>query len=178
MGATRSTGSAQANDLDGQGANDSLRGGQSAGPDGADVFVGGTGTGDAVSYQARTDDLDVDIGGGANDGASCPGGGCEGDNVGVDVETLTGGAGDDDLTGDADANVLNGNSGDDLLRGNSATTADAADGLNGGGDGTAGGQNGANGDIVSYAARTASGRRLDRRRGQRWRRRVSRGRRL
>jgi Ca2+-binding RTX toxin-like protein len=145
------------NTLDGRQGDDNLRGGSFPGLDGPDEFHGGTGTGDVVTYQLRSADIDADIGGGA-DGAACPGAGCEGDDVNADVEQLIGGTGDDDLTGDADANRLTGQLGDDDLQGDSstATGADAADIFIGSGSGSAGGQNGNTGDTVSYAVRTAA----------------------
>jgi Ca2+-binding RTX toxin-like protein len=133
-----------ANDLDGRSGNDTLLGGAVSGADGPDTFIGGSGT-DTVTYALRSGDIDADVGGAGD---------TDGDAVGSDIENLTGGAGDDDLTGDDDANRVEGGLGDDELQGNALTAADAADTFVGGSDGTPGGQNGANGDIVSYSART------------------------
>jgi Ca2+-binding RTX toxin-like protein len=167
---------ASVNVLTGAGGNDTLRGGSGTGPDGADDFNGNSGT-DTVTYALRTDDIDADIGGGNNDGgdvvpanatAGCPAGAdCEDDDIGLDVERITGGTGDDDLIGsnDADvagnasftsANLLNGGAGDDELDGGASAGADAGDVFIGGSNGTSGGQNGNNGDTVTYATRTVS----------------------
>src|SRR5687768_15541582 len=91
----------------GDGGHDILDGGAG----GADVFIGGGGA-DLADYSKRTDDLAVDIGRLADDGAAG-----EGDRVGLDVENITGGAGDDRLAGRSGANVLNGGGGDDHLDG-------------------------------------------------------------
>jgi Ca2+-binding RTX toxin-like protein len=154
-------GSAQANDIDGGGGDDDLRGGVSAGADGADVFIGGANgaAGDTVSYAFRTDAIVADIDASADDGGGgCPaGGGCEDDTVGTTVENLDGGSAGDTLTGSAGANrlrgglgtgadTLNGDLGNDALFGGTGgnTGADGADNLNGGGDI----------DEASYAGRT------------------------
>ena len=90
---------------------------------GADTFVGGGGAGqpfknhddDTVSYADRTAPdvaVTVTIGDGPNDGA--PG---EGDDVQSDVEHLTGGAGDDHLTGSGNPNRIHGGDGDDEIVG-------------------------------------------------------------
>jgi Ca2+-binding RTX toxin-like protein len=57
--------------------------------------------------------VSVTLDGVANDGS--PGG--EGDDVGTDVENVTGGSGPDTLVGDADHNVLNGGAGRDSITG-------------------------------------------------------------
>ena len=149
------TGNTQPNDIDGQESNDTLSGGAGTGPDGADVLIGGAGDDDA-SYDSRSDDLDLDIGGGADDGAACPGAGCEGDDIRADIEDIAGGAGDDDITGDVDDNDLAGGPGDDEIAGGAEAGggADGGDELIGGLHGTVGGQNSSLGDTATYAART------------------------
>ena len=129
--------------------------------DGADVMNGGAGT-DTMDYSARTGDLTVTLDGTANDGLAL-----ETDNVAVDVENVTGGSGDDTITGSNISNKLVGGDGDDALNGGAAN-ADCsldADVLEGGagddtfdqgsaadcGDSMAGG---ADTDVVSYASRT------------------------
>jgi len=120
---------------------------------GSDAFVGGEGI-DSVSYEGRTEPVAVTIDGIANDGAAG-----ENDNVGADVENLTGGTGADSLTGSAANNALNGGPGADTLNGSAGNdvesggdgddrfvqeaAANGADALNGGG-GT---------DTVSYGSR-------------------------
>jgi Ca2+-binding RTX toxin-like protein len=74
--------------------------------DGGDVFAGGGGT-DLVDYSGREQPVTVTLAdNAANDGQ--PG---EGDTIRDDVEDVSGGQGDDVLTGDDDANRLNGGSG-------------------------------------------------------------------
>ena len=64
---------------------------------------------DSVSYGERTANVIVDLGGAVpNDGESG-----EGDLVGVDVEDVLGGAGNDLLVGSAAANHLSGGLGND-----------------------------------------------------------------
>ena len=145
--------------LTGGGGDDDLAGSLGAGPDGADVFNGGAhGTaggqngddGDIADYGARIDDLDIDIGGGANDGAGgCPSGaGCEDDDVQATIERLIGGDGDDVLIGSPADNIITGNEGDDLMRGGTGTGPDGADNFSGGNLGET------NGDTLSYVGRT------------------------
>ena len=117
-----------ANTLNGGAGDDVL-----AGALGADVLIGGEGV-DSVSYVTRTADLTVTLDGVADDGESG-----EGDNVGVDIENVTGGLGDDTITGSAAANTLLGGPGDDVLDG-----AAGADLLSGG----------IGIDTVDYSART------------------------
>jgi Ca2+-binding RTX toxin-like protein len=82
----------------------------------------------------------------------------------VAIRNLTGGAGEDTLTGDAAANRLDGGDGDDTLRGRGGADdlrgdggddlllpSTGADAVTGGTDGTAGGAHGAGGDVVSYS---------------------------
>ena len=99
-------GGADANALNGGGDDDTLVGG-----DDADALTGGSGS-DRVSYAARTARVVVDEDGVADDGESG-----EGDNVASDVEYVTGGSGDDALTGGAATNHLYGGPGDDDLSG-------------------------------------------------------------
>ncbi len=152
-------GTTAANVLTGGAGDDDLAGGIGAGPDGADTYNGGThGTvggqngddGDFADYGTRTDNLVIDIGGGANDGAGgCPSGaGCEDDDVQVTIERLIAGDGDDTLTGSAANNTFLGNEGDDLMRGGTGTGPDGADSFAGGNLGET------NGDTVSYTGRT------------------------
>ncbi len=89
------------------GGDDSFTGGE-----GADVMVGGSGR-DTADYSDRGAAVTVTPGTGADDG-----GAGEGDDVGADVESATGGAGDDRLTTAAfGGGTLVGGSGDDLLTG-------------------------------------------------------------
>ncbi|PKN55246.1 MAG: hypothetical protein CVU56_22465 [Deltaproteobacteria bacterium HGW-Deltaproteobacteria-14] len=129
--------------------------------DGADVMNGNAGT-DTMDYSARTGDLTVTLDGTANDGLAS-----ETDDVKADVENVTGGSGDDTITGSNISNKLLGGDGDDTLNGG-AGNADCsldADVLEGGagddtftqgsaadcGDSMAGG---AGTDVVTYASRT------------------------
>ncbi len=134
--------------------NDIFQGGPVA--DGADTFHGGVGT-DTMDYTARTASVTVTLDDNANDGAIG-----ENDNIMIDVENVTGGAGDDSLTGSAAANVLTGGAGNDTIDG-----GDGDDTLNGGagndiflcGTSTNGADimaGGAGTDTADYSSRTSS----------------------
>jgi Ca2+-binding RTX toxin-like protein len=129
--------------LSGLGGADTLRGGtgSNTGADGADNLTGGAQT-DTVTYATRTSSLTADADGAAGDDP-------DGDTIAVDVENLTGGSGNDKLTGNGSPNVLSGGSGNDTLEGGASTGADGADTF-------IGGANTSTGDTVSYAARTAA----------------------
>ncbi len=86
------------------------------GPDGADTLSGGPQV-DSIDLRNRFDNLSVSLDGVANDGGDCPGPGCEGDNVGADVENVTGGIGDDVIAGNSSQNELRGDAGDDQVSG-------------------------------------------------------------
>ncbi len=79
--------------------------------DGAFCTGGGT---DTVSYSSRpaSDSLFISLDGVANDGVAG-----ERDNVGTDIEDVTGGAGDDIITGSAAANTIDGGNGQDAIDG-------------------------------------------------------------
>ncbi|MCZ4611451.1 hypothetical protein O3S80_48435 [Streptomyces sp. Lzd4kr] len=117
------------NILSGGPGNDTLQGGDIVAgsdpdDDGRDTFWGGPGT-DLVTYVHRSTPLTVDVDNAPDDGA--PG---EGDNVHSDVENITGGSGDDRLTGRASiANRLQGGAGTDVLDG---VDGDGVDNLQGG----------------------------------------------
>jgi Ca2+-binding RTX toxin-like protein len=143
------SGNTSANTIDGNGGNDTISGGTGSATDGDDALIGDTGSSDTVSYAPRTGDLDVDLDGVADDGE-----GAEADDIDATVENVTGGAGDDDITGSVGANTLSGGGGDDDLIGGPGTNADAGDTLIGGANGTAGGQNSSLGDTAQYNART------------------------
>ncbi|HEX8052525.1 MAG TPA: hypothetical protein VF517_05990 [Thermoleophilaceae bacterium] len=134
----------QNNKFFGGSANDTIDGGPGDdvldGEQGADTMNGGANgaTGDTVSYAARSGSVTADNDGVADDGENGlvvptnPGQPPaspqnEGDNVGATVENITGGSGNDSLTGDGAANALTGNGGDDTLDGNAG-----ADTLGGG----------------------------------------------
>ncbi len=145
------TGSSAANVLSGGAGNDTLVGGDGAdvlngdadndtfnegtASNGGDTFNGGAGT-DTVTYTGRTVFVTVVIDATALDGEAS-----ELDKVMVDVENVTGGDGNDIITGSTSANVLDGGDGNDTLNG-----GDGADTLRGGaGDD---GLNGGNGDDI------------------------------
>ena len=122
------TGGAGDDVLSGDGGADNVQGG--AGDDtilsGAfdaapDVFGGGAGT-DLADYSGSANAVNVSLDGVANDGVAG-----EGDNVGVDVEDVTGTGKADTLTGSGAANELDGGAGNDTLSG-----LGGADGLTGG----------------------------------------------
>jgi Ca2+-binding RTX toxin-like protein len=129
----------EGNDVLNAGPGDDLMdGGFAGGSDGPDILVGGEGR-DRVDLRSRSDDLFVDIDGVADDGANCPGAGCEGDNVAPDVEDVSTGQGDDTLTGSAGPDRLNTEDGDDLTQGlggaDSMQSSEGADVLRGGAGG-------------------------------------------
>jgi hypothetical protein len=86
--------------------NDQLQGGA-----GQDVFEGDEGT-DGVSYGPRTAPITTSKDGVANDGQAN-----EGDNIGSDVERITGGLANDSIGGGPEADILDGGPGDDMLSG-------------------------------------------------------------
>jgi Ca2+-binding RTX toxin-like protein len=86
--------------------NDQLQGGA-----GQDVFEGDEGT-DGVSYGPRTAPIATSKDGIANDGQAN-----EGDNIGSDVERITGGLANDSIGGGPDADTLDGGPGDDSISG-------------------------------------------------------------
>jgi Ca2+-binding RTX toxin-like protein len=112
-----SGGDSAADRLDGGAGDDSLAAG-----DGGDVYVGGDGEDAVTDYAGRAAAVRVTLDDVADDG-----GDGEGDNVGSDVEDVTGGSGADTLIGNAADNELAGGSGDDTIAG-----GDGNDGLNGG----------------------------------------------
>jgi hypothetical protein len=87
------------------GGDDDLDGGP-----GADLLSGGDGD-DSVAYGGPAS-VDVSLDGAANDGAAG-----ERDNVGIDVEDVFAGDGDDKIVGSARANTLDGGAGDDRITG-------------------------------------------------------------
>ena len=81
-----------------------------AGP-GRDVFTPGAGT-DTVSYRDRTAAVTITLNGVADDGQAG-----EGDNVGLEVEDASGGAGNDTIVGNDLGDRLHGGPGDDSIAG-------------------------------------------------------------
>jgi Ca2+-binding RTX toxin-like protein len=161
--------------LDGEAGNDTFDMG--AVSDCGDTVIGGPGF-DTVDYSARTHALRVSLDGFPNDGEN---GGGEGDNVGVDVErvlggsgndilsggtlavelhggpgndTLTGGPGDDLLVGDTGDDILNGGAGNDTFLEGGLDTAYNPALARGAGDDVINGGTGTD-DFVDYAGRTA-----------------------
>ena len=78
---------------------------------GSDTYIGGGG-GDRLTYDSRSEDLNLSLDGAANDGA--PG---ENDNIGADVVTVVGGSGSDTFTGNSYSNGFGGGEGDDTANG-------------------------------------------------------------
>ena len=127
-GADRLQGGPGADDLDGADGDDVLESPTSdiSGADdsaGKDILRGGPGT-DLAVYAARSENLTLSIGTGADDGASG-----EGDDIGADVEHLKGGHGSDTMIGTAGPNEFDGGQGADRLEGR-----DGADVLQGNND--------------------------------------------
>jgi hypothetical protein len=81
-----------------------------AGP-GRDTFAGGDGS-DTVDYSARTGPLTITLDGRADDGEAG-----EFDNVGADVESATGGSGNDRIVAGPSSSYLYGGSGNDSITG-------------------------------------------------------------
>ena len=92
--------------LSGGDGDDTLRGGAAA-----DTFGGGPGE-DVVTYDDRGADVRASLNGLADDGAAG-----EGDRIGTDIEDVTGGSGNDTLTGDLRDNVLDAGPGSDAVSG-------------------------------------------------------------
>jgi Ca2+-binding RTX toxin-like protein len=105
------TGDVNANVLDGGAGNDILIGGA-----GADTLIGGAGT-DTASYTTSTLAVIASLANAANNTGDAAGDTYSG------VENLTGGAGNDTLTGDAGANALDGGNGNDILIGGAGADA-------------------------------------------------------
>jgi Ca2+-binding RTX toxin-like protein len=135
---------------------------ESAG-DGADRMIGGPGTYDQFSYDARSVKVTADLDGTADDGENG-----EKDRLGIDVETIDGGAGNDVLTGNNQDNYLDGGPGADELKGGNGDDGlygyEGADTLRGGpgSDDLAGGTqnddlNGDAGNDLIYAENTEDG---------------------
>jgi Ca2+-binding RTX toxin-like protein len=97
-----------ADQLFGQGGNDLLDGGKRG-----DVFSGGEGK-DTTDYSGRVSSIFARPDGLVNDG-----GAAEGDHILSDIETLVGGAGNDELIGSGRSNRIIGNGGEDSLAGGS-----------------------------------------------------------
>jgi Ca2+-binding RTX toxin-like protein len=95
--------------MDGQAGNDLFP--QGSAKDGADSITGGPGE-DRVDYSLRSGNLHVTLDDVPDDGESG-----EGDNIGSDVEDVSGGSGNDVLTGNTGNNKLDGNGGNDTLSG-------------------------------------------------------------
>ncbi|HYO10779.1 MAG TPA: calcium-binding protein [Tepidisphaeraceae bacterium] len=114
--------------LTGGGGNDLIDGGT-----GGDTIKGGGGS-DTADYSGRTNAVTVGVGSLADDGEAN-----EKDNVAVDVETILGGSGNDNLKGGGANNRLVGNGGNDTLQGLGGNdTLDGGAGTDSlvGGDGT------------------------------------------
>jgi Ca2+-binding RTX toxin-like protein len=116
---------------DGPGA-DNVTGGNSGdiigpqeGPDPGDSFSGGGGS-DFIDYEGSPTGVRVSLDDLPNDGTSCPGASCDGDNVHSDIEAvrgtpfndvLIGSSGPNSLEGGGGTNTLSGGPGDDALYG-------------------------------------------------------------
>jgi Ca2+-binding RTX toxin-like protein len=110
--------------------NDAFNQGTAASGD--ETLWGGDGT-DTVSYASRSAVVTVTMGATADDGETG-----EADDIGDDVEVVTGGTGDDDLTAATGGSTINGGPGADTLTGddgNDTLNGDAGDDILVGGDG-------------------------------------------
>jgi Ca2+-binding RTX toxin-like protein len=104
---TDSGGDVAGDTLDGGAGDDSLSAGY-----GPDTYTGGDGEDALIDYIGRTVSVSVTLDGQPDDGAAG-----EGDNVGPDVEDVTGGAAADTLVGNGSDNELAGGGGDDTVSG-------------------------------------------------------------
>ena len=102
--------------LSGGGGDDTLNGGGDddvlEGGPGADTLNGGDGDGDTASYEGSAEGVTINLLAGI-----ARGGDAAGDEIGTDIENLTGSMHADDLTGDDDPNSIWGLGGDDELDG-------------------------------------------------------------
>jgi Ca2+-binding RTX toxin-like protein len=99
----------------------------SGGPDGADLLIGGPNV-DDVEY-SRAEGVRVALNNVADDGANCPGAGCENDNVRDDVEDISTADGNDVIIGAAPPNnVFSGDGNDTVDTGAGDDRIFAADG--------------------------------------------------
>lgn len=114
-GRNRINGTSDDDLISGLGNNDRLSGG-----DGDDVLIGGDGNDrldggrgrDTASYAGESGDVTVDL-----NNRRAQNTGAAGRDTLRNIENITGGDGDDTLTGDGNANRLDGGQGDDTLRG-------------------------------------------------------------
>lgn len=83
---------------------------------GADTYLG-NGDNDFVSYDGRESAVTVTFNGVDDDGSSCPGPECEGDNIGDDILGVFGGSASDKLVGGPGPQILRAGEGHNLLRG-------------------------------------------------------------
>lgn len=108
-------GGASADTLRGEGGNDRFDEGASA--NGGDTFIGGSGF-DAVDYSGRANAINATFDGAADDGQ-----GSENDLISDDIESCSGGAGNDTMTGGDRDDELNGGGGNDTLHGGAGNDA-------------------------------------------------------
>jgi Ca2+-binding RTX toxin-like protein len=95
--------------LSGGTKDDTLDGGE-----GKDFLVGSAGLRDQLTYESRSNGVNVSLDGAANDGEAG-----EDDNIAETLEWFRGGSGNDFMRGSGKANLLAGNDGDDTLIGGS-----------------------------------------------------------
>jgi Ca2+-binding RTX toxin-like protein len=132
-GADTVRGGAGDDTIDGGPGNDALDPGLGGNAD-HDTLAGGEGD-DSVSYGLRSAPVATTKDGVADDGQAG-----EGDNIGLDIERITGGVANDTVGGGPDADVLDGGPGDDALNGFAGDDALHGDGgLSAGADTLSGG---------------------------------------
>lgn len=142
------TGGAGHDSLDGDAANDTLDGGA-----GDDDLTGGAGT-DLATYATRSAPVDVVLDGGGGNGEAG-----EDDTIHLDVESITGGGGDDTLRGGPNADTLSGGLGTDVLKGeagNDTLNGDGGDDILDGGAGADTHNGGTGFDLADYGTRTTA----------------------
>jgi len=114
------TGNSLNNKFDGGLGNDTMNGAE--GDDyfvqeaGADTYNGGPGN-DTMSYSSALTDVQITQDGIANDGTLVSGSSIEQDNIGSDIESLTGGPGNDIISGGDANNNIDGGAGNDTISG-------------------------------------------------------------
>jgi Ca2+-binding RTX toxin-like protein len=130
-GDDRLEGDSGADTVDGGAGNDMQLGGdgndafpQGRSPNGADTLLGGGGV-DRTGYGKRNAGLAISIDGAANDGEVAA---SERDNVGTDVEEVTGGSGFDTIVGSAARNRIDGGPGNDFVDGRGGVDSLSGDG--------------------------------------------------
>jgi Ca2+-binding RTX toxin-like protein len=112
------SGGTGSNVLSGSSGDDTLLFNEEPVNEGADVMTGGAGTDTVYAVTSGTPTTgSLSANGVADDGSHCPGAGCNGDNIGQDIENLFGSGSSETILGDSRPQVLSGGGGLDVLKG-------------------------------------------------------------